>query len=89
MAAISLVKDTPDFSSETAGAIRDAAILIYKTFECDGFACVDLFLADGGEIYFNEINTIPWIPEHGRFAKMLMRAGYSIQDIVREIVEAR
>lgn len=47
-------------ADEEAARARDLAVRVFRTFECAGVARID-FLRDGGtgELYFNEINTIP------------------------------
>lgn len=68
----------PDKSEE----IKNMAKKIYRTLGCSGFARVDMFLTPGGEIVFNEINTIPGLTEHSRFPGMLKAAGYSFSDVL-------
>lgn len=74
----------PDAARER---IANVAVNVYRALECDGFARVDLFLTEDGTVYFNEINTIPWIPEHGRFAQMLIKKGLSMPQIVQAILD--
>ena len=76
-----------DIPLDVQQRIADAAIKVYNALECDGFARVDLFLTPDHKIYFNEINTIPWIPEHGRFAQMLLKNGFTMKGIVEAILE--
>ena len=83
------IMDTVDYDDETAERIRDAALTVYRALGCTGFARVDLFLDEQGNVIFNEINTVPWLPAHGRFSKMLLRAGYSMHDIMELILTAR
>lgn len=71
---------------ETANRIRRTALTIYRALGCSGFARVDMFLTNDGDIYFNEVNTIPGFTSHSRFPNMLKAAGYSFEDIVDRIL---
>lgn len=67
--------------------IKDAASKIYKVLDCKGFARVDLFLSDTGEIVFNEVNTIPGFTSHSRFPNMLKAAGMTLEEIISTIID--
>lgn len=67
--------------------IKQTAKTIYHTLGCSGFARVDMFLTPEGDIYFNEVNTIPGFTTHSRFPGMMRAAGYSFQDVVDQIIE--
>jgi D-alanine---D-serine ligase len=41
-----------------------------------------LFLTADGEIFFNEVNTIPGFTVHSRYANMLGAAGMTFEQIV-------
>ncbi len=66
--------------------VKQAAQLIYQTLGCSGFARVDLFLTPGGEIVFNEVNTIPGFTEHSRYPGMMKAAGYTFGWIIDQII---
>ncbi len=74
-------------SPETADRIRRTAGIIYRSLGCSGFARVDMFLTGDGQIYFNEVNTIPGFTPHSRFPNMLKAAGYSFEEIISRILE--
>lgn len=48
---------------------------------------MDLFLTPEGQIYFNEVNTIPGFTEHSRYPGMMKAAGHSFGEILTRIVE--
>lgn len=72
---------------ETMSRIKRTAGLIYRALGCSGFARVDLFLTDQGELYFNEVNTIPGFTPHSRFPNMMKAAGHSFEEIVNRILK--
>jgi D-alanine-D-alanine ligase len=44
---------------ELSDYIRGLAVQAYKALECRGLARVDFFLTDSGQVYLNEVNTLP------------------------------
>ena len=72
---------------EKAGEIKAASARIYRTLGCSGFARVDCFLTPGGEIVFNEVNTIPGFTEHSRYPGMMKAAGYSFPWILDKLID--
>ena len=74
-------------ASEKAEEIKRTARIIYKALDCSGFARVDMFLTDSGEIVFNEVNTIPGFTAHSRFPNMMKAAGISFGQILSDAIE--
>ncbi|MCI8300330.1 MAG: D-alanine--D-serine ligase VanG [Lachnospiraceae bacterium] len=74
-------------SQEQAQEIKETAVRIYRALGCSHFARVDLFLTPEGEIYFNEVNTIPGFTSHSRFPNMLKEAGISFEEILTRLLE--
>lgn len=72
---------------ETADRIKDSAGRIYRALGCSGFARVDLFLTPGGEIVFNEVNTIPGFTAHSRFPGMMRAAGIPFDELIGRVIE--
>lgn len=70
-------------SSEEAQKIRDLAIQAYKAVDADGFSRVDFFLdKDSGEIYLNEINTLPGFTQISMFPKLCEYGGLTFCEII-------
>lgn len=72
---------------EKASEIQKTAEVIYRALGCSGFARVDMFLTPAGEIYFNEVNTIPGFTSHSRYPNMMKEIGISFEEIVERLVE--
>ncbi len=66
--------------------IKEKAKEIYRILGCRGFARVDMFVKEDGEVVFNEVNTIPGFTEHSRYPGMMKAAGHSFTEIVGRIV---
>lgn len=74
-------------TKEKAEAIKDTAAKIYRTLGCRCFARVDMFLTPEGEIYFNEVNTIPGFTAHSRYPNMMKAAGISFAELIERLME--
>lgn len=80
MASLDRIIPAP-IDEETADRIRGLAVRIFKLFECGGVARIDFMIDEAsGEVYFNEINTIPgsfsfylWDPAGVPFDELLTR----------------
>lgn len=73
--------------ANTAARIKETAKTIYLALGCRDFARVDMFLTKSGEIFFNEVNTIPGFTSHSRFPNMLKAAGMTFTEIIHAILE--
>ena len=74
-------------AAETAEKIKQTAQIIYRVLDCRGFARVDMFLSDSGQIVFNEVNTIPGFTTHSRFPNMMKAVGISFEQIISTAIE--
>ncbi len=74
-------------SEEKEKEIKKTAVKIYRSLGCSCFARVDMFLTPEGEIYFNEVNTIPGFTDHSRYPNMLKEIGISFEEIVSRLLE--
>ncbi len=72
--------------AETAARVKRAAEVVYRTLGCSGLARVDLFLTSGGELVFNEVNTLPGFTSHSRYPNMLKGIGLSFSGILDELI---
>ncbi len=71
----------------TEKRVRQAALTIYQTLGCVGFARVDMFLTPDKRIVFNEVNTIPGFTPHSRFPNMLGGIGLSFSEVITQAIE--
>lgn len=74
-------------SEDDARRVRETAKCIYNVLGCSGFARVDMFFTEGGDIVFNEVNTIPGFTAHSRFPNMLKSIGMSFEEIISLAIE--
>ena len=65
---------------------KETAKQIYRILKCKDFARVDMFLTKQGEIYFNEINTIPGFTSHSRYPSMMREIGINFEELVDKLI---
>jgi D-alanine-D-alanine ligase len=77
-----------ELSKEQTDQIREFAIRAYKAADCAGLARVD-FLLDKktGEIYLNEINTLPGFTKISMYPKLWEASGLSYKDLINELID--
>lgn len=75
-------------NDEEMDNIRQLAIKIYKKLDCAGMARVD-FLVDKntGEVYLNEVNTLPGFTSISMYPKMWEATGLVYKDLISELIE--
>lgn len=74
-------------SSEETNRIRELAIRAYKALDCSGMARVDFLISKvSGNIYINELNTIPGFTRISMYPKMWEITGLSYQSLVDELI---
>ena len=74
-------------AEKKAEEIKKTALKLYRALHCSYFARVDMFLTPSGEIYFNEVNTIPGFTSHSRYPNMLKAAGIPFDSLVKRLIE--
>ena len=74
-------------SNKKATEIKQTAEVIYRALGCKGFARVDMFLTPEGDIYFNEVNTIPGFTSHSRYPSMMREIGISFKEVIERLIE--
>jgi D-alanine-D-alanine ligase len=68
--------------------IKRLAIQTFTTLGCEGLARVDFFLTERGEIFVNEINTLPGFTAISMYPKLFAQAGVSYSELITLIVDA-
>lgn len=67
--------------------IREIAVEAFKAMGCRGLARVDFFLADDGEIYLNEINTLPGFTPISMYPKLMRDIGMEYPYLIDKLIE--
>jgi len=73
--------------AESELRLQEAGKLIFRTLGCRGYARIDLFLTNDGDIVFSEANTIPGFTAHSQLPKMMKAAGMDYPELVDKLIE--
>lgn len=79
--------DVPAKLAKTiASKIRNVSIKAYEALHCEDFSRIDLFLDKKGNIYINEINTIPGFTNSSMYPMMWKERGISFADLITRLL---
>ncbi|MEO0341064.1 MAG: D-alanine--D-alanine ligase family protein, partial [Bacteroidota bacterium] len=62
--------------------LREVAIKAYRAVDCEVLTRVDMFLTDSGEIYVNELNTLPGFTSISMYPKLWEHEGLTYTDLI-------
>ena len=71
----------------TLQRVQNIAIAAFKTLEARGMARVDMFLTENGEVYINEINTIPGFTAISMYPKLWQASGVSYTELIDRLIQ--
>lgn len=74
-------------SEEQVKEVQDVSIRAYKALQCEGLARVDVFLTEDGNIYVNEINTLPGFTKISMYPKLWEVSGMGYSDLIHRLIE--
>jgi D-alanine-D-alanine ligase len=66
---------------------QQLALRTFEALECEGMARVDLFLDTGGNLFVNEINTIPGFTPISMYPKLMEASGVPAGDLITRLIE--
>lgn len=72
---------------ETAEQVREMAVRMYQAMGCEGYARVDFFVAEGGRVVANEVNTIPGFTSISMYPKLWEASGLPYPALLTRILE--
>ncbi len=75
-----------EISADQVQKIQNLALKTFQTLGCDGLARVDFFLKKNGQIYVNEINTLPGFTQISMYPKMWEASGLSYSKLISELI---
>jgi D-alanine-D-alanine ligase len=66
--------------------IREIAVSGYTALCCEGLARVDFFLCENGDIYLNEINTMPGFTSISMYPKLMEEYGFAPDELLEQLI---
>lgn len=83
-----MIKIPAELSKYTVEKIGEYAKRAYAALDCSGFARVDFFVErETGEVFINEINTIPGFTKYSMFPSLWAEAGVPFSDLIERIID--
>jgi D-alanine-D-alanine ligase len=77
-----------NLSAETVDKIREYAVRAFKCLDCAGLSRVDFFVHKvTGEIYINEINTLPGFTQISMYPKLWAQSGIPYTELIDKLIE--
>lgn len=76
-----------DVTDEETKKIQEIAIKTFQTLECEGLARVDVFLTKQGEVYVNEVNTLPGFTRISMYPKLWEVSGLNYTNLITNLIE--
>jgi D-alanine-D-alanine ligase len=76
-----------ELQQEYIEKIQAMAKKVFTSLGCSGLSRVDFFLTAKGEIYVNEINTIPGFTNISMYPKMWEASGLSYTDLISQLID--
>jgi D-alanine-D-alanine ligase len=74
--------------AETAEVARSLAVQVFQAIDCAGLGRVDLLLdRESGQLYVNEINTIPGFTRISMYPKLWEASGISYPELLDRLIE--
>lgn len=71
---------------EEVARAQEVALHVYKTLGCEGLARVDLFLTPEGEVFVNEVNTMPGFTTRSMYPKLWEASGKGYGELLDDLV---
>lgn len=75
-----------DLDKQTQTKIQTLAMETFHCLECKGMARVDFFLTKSGDIYINEVNTMPGFTQISQYPKMWEASGIPCPELLDELI---
>ena len=76
-----------DIPAALAGEVRQLAARAFQALDGAGLARVDFLLSGDGQLFLNEVNTMPGFTDSSMYPKLWEASGVSLTELVRRLVE--
>jgi D-alanine-D-alanine ligase len=76
-----------DISEEASANIQAISKQVFTTLECRGLTRVDVFLTPAGEVYINEVNTIPGFTNISMYPKLWEASGVHYPELIDKLIQ--
>ncbi len=87
LASTTVLTIPANLPGELATHIRAMAIDAYRAIDCCGMSRIDFFLTPSGDVFIDELNTIPGFTPGSMYPRLWHTAGLSYSDLITRLVE--
>jgi D-alanine-D-alanine ligase len=77
----------PDLPGDVIDRVRATAIDAFHALDCEGLARVDFFLTEDGDLFVNEVNTMPGFTPVSMFPQMWAATGVDYKTLVARLID--
>ena len=81
-----ILKIPANLSEEELKKIQQISLETYRVLNCEGLARVDVFMTEDGEIYINEINTLPGFTKISMYPKLWKESGLEYGELLDRLI---
>jgi D-alanine-D-alanine ligase len=82
-----ILKIPADLPKSIVKKVQGVAIKTFQVLSCEGLGRVDMFLKENGEIFVNEINTIPGFTSISMYPKLWEVSGISYPKLIDTLIK--
>jgi len=82
-----ILKIPADLPKSVVKKVQDIALKTFKALSCEGLGRVDMFLKKNGEVFVNEINTIPGFTSISMYPKLWEASGVSYPKLIDALIK--
>ncbi|MEV4275339.1 D-alanine--D-alanine ligase family protein [Actinoplanes xinjiangensis] len=75
-----------ELPAEVTRQIREYSLRTFTALDCAGLARVDFFVTEAGEVFLNEINTMPGMTPNSMFPRMWAATGLEYPKVVDRLI---
>lgn len=75
-----------DISAELRLELKDIAHKAFEVLDCKGLARVDFLMSEEGQIYVNELNTLPGFTNISQYPKLWQESGIGYSQLIDELI---
>jgi D-alanine-D-alanine ligase len=77
----------PTMDNECQKRLQSTALAAYRALDCTGLSRVDMFLTGRGEVYLNEVNTMPGFTEISMYPKLKAADGLEYSQLIDCLID--
>ena len=85
--AAKILVPAPGLDNASLAKLTLVARNAYRVLACEGMTRVDMFLTEDGQVYINEVNTLPGFTSISMYPKLWEQAGTSYEDLIDELLQ--